>query len=290
MGVRDRVAHSRGLVAAGHPVATVARTFQISRQALYRRPTPRLHPQSKRPVDQVEQAIIDVASSEHNASDGYRMVAAMVAKELGQPVNSKRVLRVMREQNLIQRKPNRARRRRPGYFVVTRPDELWHMDMTSIWVAEHGWTYLTVAVDCCTREVAGWSLQIRCRAQEVVELIDAAVASRNITKGQLVLGTDNGTQFCARRTKEAMHGHGITHRRGGYRDPESQAFIESWFGRLKTREVWVNEYETLEEARSAVGAYIDRYHDRPHSGLGYRSPREVAQTWQEGQSVQSSAG
>jgi putative transposase len=37
----------------------------------------------------------------------------------------------------------------------------------------------------------------------------------------------------------------VRHRRGGYRDPESQAFIASWFGKLKQREVWLNEYETL---------------------------------------------
>src|SRR5690349_15104891 len=28
---------------------------------------------------------------------------------------------------------------------------------------------------------------------------------------------------------------GVAHRRGGYRDPESQAFIESWFSKLKER-------------------------------------------------------
>lgn len=86
-----------------------------------------------------------------------------------------------------------------------------------------------------------------------------------------------------------MQALGISHRRGGYRDPESQAFIESWFGKLKEREVWPNEYETLEDGRLAIGRYIDRYHDRPHSGLAYRTPNEVAASWREGQSVQNSA-
>ena len=65
----------------------------------------------------------------------------------------------------------------------------------------------------------------------------------------------------------------------GYRDPESQAFIESWFGKLKEREVWLNEYETLDEARRSIGDHVDGYHDRPHSGLDYRTPSEVRQTW-----------
>src|SRR5512132_3617872 len=68
---------------------------------------------------------------------------------------------------------------------------------------------------------------------------------------------------------------GITARRGGYRDPESQAFIESWFSKLKQRCVWREEFETLDDARHAIGAYIDGYHHRPHSGLAYRTPREV---------------
>ena len=74
---------------------------------------------------------------------------------------------------------------------------------------------------------------------------------------------------------------GIRHRRGGYRDPESQAFIESWFGKLKQREVWLNEYETLDDARRGIGGYVDRYHHRPHSGLDYRTPLEVCQTWED---------
>jgi len=74
---------------------------------------------------------------------------------------------------------------------------------------------------------------------------------------------------------------GIRHRRGGYRDPESQAFIESWFGKLKEREVWLNEYETLDDARRGIGGYVDLYHHRSHSGLNYRTPHEVARTWED---------
>jgi putative transposase len=287
--VRARVAYSRKLVVAGHPVATVARTLQVSRQAIYRRPSPRFHPTSRKIADDIERAIVDHARAEENRSDGYRMVAAIVSRKLGKPVNRKRVLRVMRKHKLIQRRRPEPRAKRPGYFKVYRPNELWHLDMTSIWVAEHGWCYLFAAVDCCTREVAGWSLDLRCRAEEASSLIERASATRGVVPGQLVLGTDNGSCFTARKTKEVMRELGITHRRGGYRDPESQAFIESWFGRLKRREVWCNEYETLEDARLAIGAYVDRYHDRPHSMMAYRTPNEVAASWREGQSVQSSA-
>lgn len=58
-------------------------------------------------------------------------------------------------------------------------------------------------------------------------------------------------------------------------------FIESSFSKLKLRCVWREEFETLAQARAVIGGYINDYHHRPHSGLNYRTPREVAATWQD---------
>lgn len=95
----------------------------------------------------------------------------------------------------------------------------------------------------------------------------------------LALGTDNGSAFVARATRLVISGLGVTHRRGGYRDPESQAFIETWFRYLKERCAWRHEFKTLDQAREVINAYIEHYHDRPHSRLNYRTPSEVRQTW-----------
>ena len=119
--------------------------------------------------------------------------------------------------------------------------------MTSVWVAEHGWVYLMAAIDCCTREIVAWHLQTRCRAREAIALIERAALERGIAPGTLTLGTDNGSAFTARAFKAVLTALAIAHRRGGYRDPESQAFIESWFGKLKERCIWRNEFETIDE-------------------------------------------
>jgi putative transposase len=187
----------------------------------------------------------------------------------------------MRERKLIQRRRPLERRKRPGFFRVERPRQLWQLDMSSVWVADHGWCYLMAIIDCCTREIVGWSLELRCRADEAIAVVERAVAVHGIEPGELVLGSDNGSAFTARRFKAKLAELGIRHRRGGYRDPESQAFIESWFGKLKEREVWLNEYETLDDARRGIGGYVDRYHHRPHSSLNYRTPLEVRQTWED---------
>jgi putative transposase len=281
--VSERVARSRELVARGFAAAAVARVMQITRQAIYRTPTPRRAPQRRPPTGPVEAAIVEEALA--NQTDGYRMVCAFVRRRLGRPVNRKRVLRVMRERKLIQRRRPLERRKRPGFFRVERPRQLWQLDMTSVWVAEHGWCYLNAIIDCCTREIVAWQLSLRCRADEAIAVVERAVALHGIEPGELTLGSDNGSAFTARRFKARLVELGITHRRGGYRDPESQAFIESWFGKLKEREVWLNEYETLADARHGIGGYVDRYHHRPHSGLDYRTPLEVRQAWEDLQNI-----
>jgi putative transposase len=119
--------------------------------------------------------------------------------------------------------------------------------------------------------------------KEAIAVIEQAVREQNILAGTLTLGTDNGSAFCARATRLVMSGLGIAHRRGGYRDPESQAFIESWFRYLKERCVWRHEFETLDRARAVIGAYIDHYHHRPHSRLNYKTPHEVRASWDDAQ-------
>lgn len=181
-----RVTRSRSLVAKGYPTATVARCLRVSRQALYRVPRPRTSRVRRAPSGPIEAAIVETARA--NPTDGYRMVTALVRRQ-GLVANRKRVLRVMREQRLIQRRRPSGRRRRPGHFTVSRPHQLWHLDMTSIWVAEHGWTYLHAAIDCCTRQISAWSLDLRARAVEAEQLIAGAVVERGIRPGSLTLGT-----------------------------------------------------------------------------------------------------
>lgn len=192
----ERVARSRELVAGGRKPAVVARVLQVTRQAIYRVPQPSRPPEAtRRPtVDEVEAAIVRVA--EQNPTDGYRIVTAWVARKVGRAVNRKRVLRVMRERKLIQRRRLEPRRRRPGFFLVERPGQLWHLDMTSVWVAELG-AHRPLPREGGDRRDRGRGLRA------------------GIRQGTLTLGTDNGSAFTARATRLVLSGLGVAHRRGG---------------------------------------------------------------------------
>ena len=151
----ERVARSRELVAEGHrPCGRGARAADqppgdlpdadaaARRRSGGRRPTRSSGRSSRSP------------RTTRPTATGWS--TALVRRRLGRPVNRKRVLRVMRERKLIQRRrPSRAGAG-PGFFRVERPGQLWHLDMTSVWVAEHGWCYLNAIIDCCTREIVGW--------------------------------------------------------------------------------------------------------------------------------------
>ena len=112
-----------------------------------------------------------------------------------------------------------------------------------------------------------------------------AVVDHEITPGVLTLDTDNGIAYTSCLFRARLADHGVTHRRGGYRDPESHALIESWFSKLKLRCVWREEFETLQQTRQVIGDY----RDRPHSGLNYNTQAEVAKNWQSPENLQNNA-
>jgi hypothetical protein len=49
------------------------------------------------------------------------------------------------------------------------------------------------AIDCCAREICARGLELRCRAQEAIEVVERGVGAHGIDPGRLTLGSDNGT-------------------------------------------------------------------------------------------------
>jgi transposase InsO family protein len=95
-------------------------------------------------------------------------------------------------------------------------------------------------------------------------------------KAALALTTDNGTQFTSSRFLETLGRLGITHRRTAYHHAEGNSYIERFHRSLKEEGVWTAEYRSLEEARASIARWIEEYnHDRPHRGVGNRTPHEA---------------
>ena len=264
------------MVAEGYRATLVATTLSISRSSLYYRKKP----QANR-ADRTYDEQIVVACGEKLAF-GYRRVTWWLQERKGLPVNHKRVLRVMRERGLlVQSRRLRARRKKEwGRVEAARPNQIWQSDMTKVWAGPGvGWAYLVCVIDCCTREIVGWNLSHRCRTEDALAAVEQAVLERlpeGSREGSLTLTTDNGTQFTATRFIETLNRLGITHRRTAYHHPEGNSYIERFHRSLKEEEVWGSEYRSLEEARTGIGRWIEEYnHDRPHHGVGNRTPYEA---------------
>ncbi|MBS1838894.1 MAG: DDE-type integrase/transposase/recombinase [Actinobacteria bacterium] len=76
----------------------------------------------------------------------------------------------------------------------------------------------------------------------MIGCVEQAITTRAVPAGVLTLGTDNDSQFTSADFHRHLSARGVKHRRGGYSDPESQAFIESWFGQFKKRCAWRAEW------------------------------------------------
>jgi putative transposase len=218
---------------------------------------------------------------------GYRRIGALLRRE-GWCVNAKRVLRLMREANLLclRKKayapattdsnhgwrvyPNLARR-----MVPMAPDRLWVADITYIRL-ERAFVYLAVLLDAFSRKVVGWALDNHLAASLALEALTMAVDSRRPPPGELIHHSDRGVQYACADYTRALEAARIipSMSRGGC--PYDNAKAESFMKTLKTEEVDGSAYRDLNHARASVGAFIEEVYNRTrlHSALDYLSPVE----------------
>jgi putative transposase len=276
-------AHSqaRELVARGKEPKLVAETLSISRSSLYYRK--RAHRSRAHRGD--DERI--VAACGEKPAYGYRRVAWWLQRKRDMDVNGKRVLRVMRERGLLVRQGRYRVSRRKDWSRVEapQPNLVWQSDMTRVWAGPStGWSYLVSVIDCCTREIVGWDLSLRCRTGEALSALEQAVLE-HLPHGPrglgLTLTTDNGTQFTSASYIETLSRLGIQHRRTAYNHPEGNSYIERFHRSLKEEEVWINEYQSFDHARRSIALWIEEYNrDRPHRGLHGRTPHESRAAFQ----------
>ncbi|MBZ5703011.1 MAG: IS3 family transposase [Acidobacteriia bacterium] len=259
----------------------VAATLMISRSRLYYRPKARCSRADRSYDEQI------IAACGEKPTFGYRRVTLRLQRQEGLAVNHKRVLRVMRERGLLvlSRRLRARRRKEWGRVEAAEPNQIWQSDMTKVWAGPAaGWAYLVSVIDCCTREITGWNLSLRCRSEEAIDAVEQSVLARlprGSREAELTLTTDNGTQFTSTRYLETLSRLGIKHRRTAYHHPEGNSYIERFHRSLKEEEVWVHEYRSMEEARASIGKWIAEYnHDRPHQSLRNRTPHEAFLAWQ----------
>ena len=252
----------------------------MSRAGYYRR----LHEQAPREHDMELRDRIQRVVLAHRRY-GYRRVTAELRRQ-GLVVNHKKVLRIMREDDLLAAQtrrwvattdsnpcgcgyPNLA-----PYVKLDGIDQLWQADITYIRLRE-AFVYLAVVLDAFSRRVVGWRLGKTLEAELALGALRQALELRQPAPG-LVHHSDQGVQYASRAYVELLENRGAVISMSRRGNPYDNAKAESFIKTLKSEEVELRRYRDLDDARASIGEFLEEVYNRRrlHSALGYRPPEE----------------
>lgn len=217
---------------------------------------------------------------------GYRRVTAELQRR-GVTVNHKRILALMRRNNLLCRKRKKYRiattdskhayRIYPNLMKgmeITRMDQVWISDITYIRLRNE-FVYLAVVLDAFSRRVIGWALQKHLDVSLSLNALRMAIGTRTVAPG-LIHHSDRGVQYAATEYTDLLKQNKINISMSRPGNPYDNAKAESFMKTLKHEEVLINEYESIDEARHSIVHFIDVVYNRKrlHSSLGYLTPLE----------------
>jgi transposase InsO family protein len=217
---------------------------------------------------------------------GYRRVTKQLHRE-GTIVNHKKVARIMRENSWscrpTKKKWIRTTDSNHGYHVypnlakdiaIDGINQLWVADITYIHILVC-FIYLAVIMDVYSRKAIGYAISRNIDTQLTLQALRMAICARNPNPG-CIHHSDRGIQYAsADYIKELkFHGFAISMSRKG--NPYDNAFAESFIKTLKSEEVYMWEYRTIEDVQRRIPYFIEEVynHKRLHSALGYCPPCE----------------
>lgn len=203
-------------------------------------------------------------------------------RRLGYKINRKRVQRLMRKMGLqsIAPKPNTSKpnikhRVYPyllGGIEVIRPNQVWCTDITYIPMAG-GFVYLTAVMDWYSRYVLSWEISIFMDCEFCVSALERALRCHSKPD---IFNTDQGSQFTSNEFTGTLKEHQIKISMDGKGRALDNIFIERLWRSVKYEEVYLKEYQSVEELRKSLKEYFNFYnHQRPHQSFAGMTPAEI---------------
>lgn len=159
---------------------------------------------------------------------------------------------------------------------IERPDQVWVADATYIRVGSR-FAYLALAMDAFTREILGWSLQFALGLGLALAALDMALARGRHPE---IHHSDRDCGYAARAYAARLEPFGTRMSMSRAGEPEENGYAERLNRTVKEEEVRLSEYETLDEARESISAFVGYYNGmRIHSSLGWLTPSEAFEEW-----------
>lgn len=198
-------------------------------------------------------------------------------------VNHKRVRRLMRQMGLEALYPHKKRslsvpdkqHRIYPYLLkdvsVERVAQVWSTDITYIRMYR-GWVYLVAIMDWFSRYVLSWEISVTLESEFCINALKQALG---FGKPQ-VFNTDQGSQFTSTEFTKILQDAGVQISMDGKGRAFDNIFSERLWRTVKYEEVYLRDYQSVNEARYYLGRYFEFYNnERLHEALGYNTPAEV---------------
>ena len=212
---------------------------------------------------------------------GSRRMAAILRSE-GQPINRKRVQRLMRLMGIAALGPKpRTSKPAPGHkiypyllrdLIIDRPNQVWAADITYIPMTR-GFLYLVAIIDWASRVVLAWRLSNTMDVTFCLEALEEALARYGKPE---IFNSDQGSQFTSTAFTGRLEAASVRISMDGRGRWLDNVFIERLWRSLKYEEVHLKAYADGREARASISAWIAFYNcRRPHQALGNRTPMAV---------------
>lgn len=214
---------------------------------------------------------------------GYRRIWAYLKYRMNQPVNKKRILRIMRENNLLVKPNLRLKARRDNQNNRNKPkamrvNQFWGIDMTKVMIPFWGWLYMMIVLDWFTKKIIGYSISTRSKANDWLDALNMACNQQfpegiTFKKNELFLVSDNGSQPTSESFMRACSVMEIKQIFASYSNPKGNADTERVIRTIKEDFIWVSDYSSPVEFTEGFKAWVERYNsDYPHSSLKYLTP------------------
>jgi putative transposase len=157
-------------------------------------------------------------------------------------------------------------------LAVTRPNQVWAMDITYIPMAR-GFVYLAAVVDWFSRRVLAWRLSITMDTSFCIEALEEALSRKEKPE---IFNTDQGSQFTSEAFTGRLKENGIAISMDGKGRWRDNVLVERVWKSIKYEEVYLHAYESVHAARTSIGRYLEFYNPvRPHSSLKAKTPDQV---------------
>ena len=208
---------------------------------------------------------------------GFRRIVALLRRE-GWTVSRKQVQRVRRAEGL-RVPPPRKRQVRRGISTglptqATHRGHVWTWDFIADATVHGGALRMLTVLDEHTKEVHVLRPERRIGSADVIALVKAAIAEHGAPE---FIRSDNGPEFIARQLRQWLADQKIKTIYITPASPWENGFVESFHSRFRDECLNREHLWTLTEARVVVEDFRQDYNNhRPHSSLGYDSPRRFA--------------